>query len=426
MLVTGADATRTEKEIGEVITATGKLYSQRSAATADTREVFKKENPLEKGGDKDYVKDDRGVYTRRIAYHEMNYHQMMDFVISGELTGRYQMFMSAGEAADKSPTKIFHEKNKQAVSKKPNKATGLTWEEVAVLHQWKGSGPYQSGVSLTSTSRAEVRSNKGELFKSQGGFRLTIDLAKVAAEVPIINDYAAEGVANKPSPTTKTRPESYEFLESSTKNRELYIERVKKAWVTEVVFHGASDVTTTFAEIELALRGDSTAKTAVTGIGIQDYIAGFEAGMKGTSVYGQGRCRKSRGSGGKERERRIRAREEETRGSRKRGDRCRRAQGADRLRAEERSGGSQVRRAQDRLHARPMHHEGHVCHSRGVRRGDQGRVRFSGSGPTAARPEHEDVLPRQDVDEALEAIALGFELHASLADAHLVFRADRD
>ena len=293
ILTTGADTTKTEKEIGEVITDAGKLYSRRSAATADTREVFKKENPLEKGGQKDYVKDQRGVYTRRIAYHEMNFHQMMDFVMSGELTGRYQMFMSAGEAADKSPRKIFHEKNKKLVSKQPKRPAGLTWEEVAVMHQWKGTGPYQSGVSLTSTSRAAVRSNSGDLFRSEGGFRLAIDLAKVSSEVPIINDYAAEGVANKPSSTTKTTPEGYEFLESSTKNRELYIERVKKPWVTEIVYHGASDVTMTFADIEQAVRGDTTAKSAVVGVGIQDYIKGFEAGMTGAAYTGTSPAGKS-------------------------------------------------------------------------------------------------------------------------------------
>src|SRR5688572_12393063 len=43
-----------------------------------------------------------------------------------------------------------------------------------------------------------------------------------------------------------------------------------------------------------------------------------------------------------------------------------------------------------------------------------------------AWPEYEDVLPRQDVDDAIEAIALCFELHTRLADAHLVLRADRD
>jgi hypothetical protein len=292
ILTTGTDTTKVEKEIGEVITDLSKLYSRNTAAT-ETRDVFKKENPLEKGGQKDYIKDERGVYTRRIAYHEMNFHQMMDFVMSGELTGRYQMFMSAGEAADKSPRTIFHEENRKLVSKQPKRPTGLTWEEVAVLHQWKGSGPYQSGVSLTSTSRTEVRSNKGDLFRSQGGFRLTIDLAKVASEVPIINDYAAEGVANKPSSTTKTAPKGYEFLESSTKNRELYIEHVKKAWVTEVVYHGASDVTMTFADIEQAVKGDTTAKSAVVGIGIQDYIKGFEAGMTGAAYTGTSAAGKS-------------------------------------------------------------------------------------------------------------------------------------
>src|SRR5262245_34704130 len=73
---------------------------------------------------KEYIKDSRGVYTRRFAYHEMNYHQMMDFVMSGVLTGRYQMFMSAGEAAS-SPRNIVHDDTgKVTTSRKPSAATG--------------------------------------------------------------------------------------------------------------------------------------------------------------------------------------------------------------------------------------------------------------------------------------------------------------
>src|SRR5687767_3764784 len=43
----------------------------------------------------------------------------------------------------------------------------------------------------------------------------------------------------------------------------------------------------------------------------------------------------------------------------------------------------------------------------------------------SARPEHQDVLPREDVDHALEAVALRFELHTRFADRHLVFLANR-
>ncbi|MBD2524165.1 DUF4157 domain-containing protein [Nostoc sp. FACHB-133] len=274
--------------IGELIDTQEELYEGKEIASSTMRETYKKKNALAEGsetgenGEKEYIKDARGVYTRRYAYHEMNYHQMMDFVMSGELTGRYQMFMSAGEAANTSPQKIAHPRNKQDVSKRKNiDKNDLTWEEVAVLHQWKGSGPYQSGVSLTSTSREEVRSNKGGLFKTQGGFRVKIDLAKVAAEVPIVNDYAEGGVSQKPAKTTKTRPARYEFPESATKNRELYIERVKKEWVMEITHHGASDVSTTFSEIEKAMRGDTGASESVTDIGIQSYLKGFEEGMKG-------------------------------------------------------------------------------------------------------------------------------------------------
>ena len=271
----------TETVIGEVITEPDTLYVKSAEVQETERETFKKQNPLEENSEKEYIKDTRGIYTRRYAYHEMNYHQMVDFIMSGELTGRYQMFMSAGEAANTSPQKIAHPQNKQAVSKREDVETqDLTWEEVAVLHQWKGSGPYQSGVSLTSTSREQVRSNKGELFKSKGGFRIKIDLAKVAAEVPIVNDYATGGVSQNASATTKTRPNNYIFPESATKNRELYIERVKKEWVVEVVHHGDSDVATTFPEIEKAGGGAEGVSANVNGIGIRAYLMGFEEGMK--------------------------------------------------------------------------------------------------------------------------------------------------
>ncbi|MBD2564617.1 MULTISPECIES: eCIS core domain-containing protein [Nostoc] len=277
--------------IGELIDTQEELYEGKGIASSTMREIYKKKNALEEGsetgenGEKEYIKDARGVYTRRYAYHEMNYHQMMDFVMSGELTGRYQMFMSAGEADNTSPQKIAHLENRKGVSKRNNRnKSDLTWEEVAVLHQWKGSGPYQSGVSLTSTSREQVRSNKGALFKTRGGFRLKIDLAKVAAEVPIVNDYAKGGVSQNPEKTTQIRPKGkYEFPESTTKSRELYIERVKKEWVIEVVHHGASDVSTTFLEIEKAVQGDTEASKSVTDIGIQSYLKGFEKGMKGES-----------------------------------------------------------------------------------------------------------------------------------------------
>jgi hypothetical protein len=202
------------------------------------------------------------------------------------------MFMSAGGSTNTSPKNIDHPKNKSAVGQSKPKAP-LTSEQVAVLHQWKGSGPFQSGVSLTSTAREEVRSNKGELFKTQGGFRLKIDLAKVAAEgsegsVPLINDYSAKGVASNPSPNTKVSPDGYNFTLSAIKNRELYIERVKKDWVAEVVYHGASDIVTTMPEIQDAMGVGAGSRAEVKSIGIKEFLAGFEAGMEGRNYTGGG------------------------------------------------------------------------------------------------------------------------------------------
>ncbi len=290
VVIKQGEKTDTEEVIGELINNNDRLYAKKNLADAGTRDVYSKKNDLlesSKSDAKEYIKDYRGVFTRRYAYHEMNYHQMMDFIMSGELTGRYQMFMSAGEAANTSPQKIEHPKNKEAVSKRRDvKTSDLTWEEVAVLHQWKGSGPYQSGVSLTSTSREEVRSNKGDQFKSKGGFRIKIDLSKVALETPIINDYAADSISQKPTSTTNRRPDRYEFPESATKNRELYIERVKKEWVTSIEYHGTTEVTTTFSAIEKAILGATGVDKEVTGIGSQAYLAGFLEGMKGKDYTG--------------------------------------------------------------------------------------------------------------------------------------------
>jgi hypothetical protein len=286
VVTSGDGGAPTETLIGQVITDANALYTQ--TGVGEARETFKKQNPLdyEASRNKEYIKDSRGVYTRRFAYHEMNYHQMMDFVMSGELTGRYQMFMSAGEAASTSPRNIVHDDTGKVTTRRDR--TDLTWEEVAVLHQWKGSGPYQSGVSLTSTPREEVRSNEGGRFRTKGGFKLKIDLAKVALETPIINDYSAGGVAQSPTSTTKTRPKTYQFPESATKNREVYIDRVKKDWVVEVTHHGDSEVVTTFAEIAQAIAGGPGARVEVAGIGIQAYIKGFEEGMKGNAYNAGG------------------------------------------------------------------------------------------------------------------------------------------
>lgn len=192
---------------------------------------------------KAYVHDNRGTVTSRYAYCEKNFWQFMDFLTNGRMEGRFQTFSRAIGAAAPSLFAVTSDR----VAAGPAPAT-FSMEQMAVLHQWKGTGPEQRGLSLTSTSGGVVVGNAGESFRSAQGFRLTIDLARVPPSVILVNHFATAGVrsqmgavnprvygANAPAPGG----ERYNYDGSVAKNRELFLERLEPAWISEVVWHGA-------------------------------------------------------------------------------------------------------------------------------------------------------------------------------------------
>lgn len=222
---------------------------------------------------KQYVADNRGAPTRRYAYVEKNVFQLMDLFATGSMTGRYQMFHTAlGITAD-----IYEagEKLGQDVTGRANFRRGekLTLEQLGVLHQWKGSGQEQRGLSLTSTPREDaVYSNRGGSFRSTGGVRIQIDLVNVPANVVLLNHYGDFGIKEElggvnPSLQTGT---TYGYINSVIKNRELYLERLEMPWISKMTVHTP--------------EGDwSAAKNSAevaTKVGYSEYAAGFSLGAR--------------------------------------------------------------------------------------------------------------------------------------------------
>ncbi len=195
---------------------------------------------------KEYVKDARGVLTRRYAYVEKNYWQMMEFFMTNRHEGRFQSFMKA--AGEANPD-LFEARQPevdivrgQALASRTGR---LTKKQLAVAHQKLGSGPQQRGVSLASTPKVGATYvNTGENFRTARGFRLKIDLALIPpppAGPLLINHYSRGGVIDKPTKydTTRERGKTskYPYLESSLHARELYLEYLNPEWVVAIESH---------------------------------------------------------------------------------------------------------------------------------------------------------------------------------------------
>lgn len=215
----------------------------KEGAEAPARALFEKEGLA----DKEYVKDKRGTYTRRYAYVEKNFYQMMDFFKTGTMTGRFQQATTAagGAAPAQQPTPKAN-----TIVKGPAPVT-LSTEQIAVAHQYMGSSSEQRGLSLTSTEKVGgTVGNEGKNFREKDGFRLKIDLARVPDDVLLINHYSDQGVISKDldasnikGMTTNTAAKGrnkYKYGASVTKNRELFLEKLRPEWVVEVEHHPAS------------------------------------------------------------------------------------------------------------------------------------------------------------------------------------------
>jgi hypothetical protein len=195
--------------------------------------------------DKEYVDDDRGVETRRFAYVEKSYYQFMELVATGVMTGRYQVWHQALSLSPNLKSVAPY----LASDLTPVKGTPLasmTTEQMAVLHQWKGSGPQQRGLSLTSTPRVKaVFGNSGESFASDDGVRIKIDLSLVPQTVILLNHYADGGVKDNPGvnprlmdyAATTGHGSKYSYGASVRKNRELLPQELKPEWIVGIEAH---------------------------------------------------------------------------------------------------------------------------------------------------------------------------------------------
>jgi hypothetical protein len=230
---------------------------------------------------KEYVADDRGVPTRRYAYVEKNVFQLMDFITQASMTGRYQMFHAALNiqsdiyAAGEQLGRDVTGRNDFRVGDK------LTLEQLAVLHQWKGSGQEQRGLSLTSTPREEaVYSNRGGSFRSAGGARMQIDLFRIPANVVLINHYGKGGVKEELGGVSQKLDtgSTYSYTSSVIKNRELFLEKLEFGWVSAVTVHGETgDQTKRDSDGDLR-------QLLSQRLGYGQYTAGFTLGAQGQAA----------------------------------------------------------------------------------------------------------------------------------------------
>ena len=238
--------------------------------------------------EKEYVEDNIGVPTRRYAYVEKSFYQFMEFLSTGSMIGRWQMLSKAAGI----PKNLMDPSDGQDVIEqiRGKKDGPLSVQELAVLHNWKGSGLHQRGLSLSASPREKaVYSNDGEPFSSADGVRLKIDLAKVPKQVMLINHYTPlnnpahlEGINKdvsgdtfKRDPLSKTAKYNYEG--SVVKNRELFLEYLNPDWIVEVKVHGSA---ATLKPDQFA--GDASAMHTRAGVlmGHGDYTSGFTKGVQ--------------------------------------------------------------------------------------------------------------------------------------------------
>lgn len=284
---------------GQVIIAdlrTGRnIYapSQDQPSPRQVRQVFHKKGlddlTTRDGGRKEYVEDSRGTKTRRYAYVEKNYYQMMEFFMVGHMTGRFQQYMLSGGERKPGVHKFTTKMIENVPLAQPNQQSRLTDTQVAVAHQMYGSLPEQRGVSLTSTPKVGVTyANTSGNFRTDDGFKLKIDLARVPDEVLFLNHYAQRGVSsmNPPDYSTlqshKENPYNYKYEESAGHARELFLEFIRPEWVVEIEHHVRGGFQGVQGAKAILREGsvENLLDAAKRAFGGREYEKGFEVGLQ--------------------------------------------------------------------------------------------------------------------------------------------------
>ncbi len=238
------------------------------------------------GPKNEYVKDDKGVFTRRYAYIEKNKYQFRDLANRQILEGRYPTQQSERSGAPQAYNVIDKFAGKQ-VRALPSAATFTDAYQLSYLHQELGSGHQQRGVSATSSPKHHIFSNAGESFRTKDGVRIEVDLARVRPGTntapQLINHYAASA-REKMRPvigTYSTKGRAFGHYQWSVKkNRELFIKEVRPEHISSLTLHETA-TGTSHREVRPTGFGPDDVATLGEQVGLAAYNAGFLAGSQG-------------------------------------------------------------------------------------------------------------------------------------------------
>jgi len=259
-----------------------------SGLARDTHEKHGVARGFNDNEDKEYVRDSRGVATRRYAYVEKNYWQAMEFFMTNRHEGRFQQFMKA--AGDVNPN-IYEARVEEVdlVRGQPAASTTgtLTREQMAVAHQKLGSRADQRGVSLSSTPKVGVTYvNTGQNFRTGPGFLFKVDLAKIPLESAggpvLINHYSQGGVIDATGYSTlreRNKPSTYPYKESAVHARELYLEYLKPEWIVAIESHPTTGTGTTVDRTTSLGTRPSLFALAKSQFGGEQFESGFDFGL---------------------------------------------------------------------------------------------------------------------------------------------------
>jgi hypothetical protein len=177
---------------------------------------------------KQYVQDDRAVFTPRFAYGAKSVENCVRLLLGEKMVGRY--IRQGGNVTD-----IDEQLKAQLPELKGQ--TKLTTKQVLYVNQELGSGAQQRGICLSSSPKL-IHSNQGVAFASEDACLVKVDLARVAPNAGLYNLYSEPAQAHTigmehtrsvdGNQVTFSAAESKDHTNWSTaKNREIFLQELK-------------------------------------------------------------------------------------------------------------------------------------------------------------------------------------------------------